>query len=221
MKNLILSAAAAAAAIAACIAIPASAQTAAPSEGVWPMFGAAFTHMQPSFYGTLGYADTAIEHVNLGAVQARLGVQPWRYFGIEAEGSWGLYEEAHDDNFSHFPERIASQEAIYAVGHLPISAGFVLLARVGYGHTAGTKPKTYQTACPDFVLEGPNGPIYPYCPPSPHDAGVSGDSWNYGVGAQYMFDAKNGVRADYIREAYRTSDTPDANVWSIAYVRKF
>ena len=50
---------------------------------------------------------------------------------------------------------------------------------------------------------------------------VKGDSWNYGVGGQYSFDGKNGVRVDYTRESFQEHGANDANVWSIAYIRRF
>ena len=51
-------------------------------------------------------------------------------------------------------------------------------------------------------------------------ASDDGESWNYGVGGQYFFDDKNGVRADYTRHDFKDSST-DANTWSVSYVRKF
>jgi len=47
------------------------------------------------------------------------------------------------------------------------------------------------------------------------------DSVNYGVGAQYKFDDKNGVRVDYTRQQFRDNDADDANVVSVGYARKF
>jgi outer membrane autotransporter protein len=47
------------------------------------------------------------------------------------------------------------------------------------------------------------------------------DSVNYGVGAQYKVDDKNGVRVDYTRQQYRDNDAADANVVSVGYARKF
>jgi hypothetical protein len=35
-----------------------------------------------------------------------------------------------------------------------------------------------------------------------------------------MFDAKNGLRADYTREEFQDKGG-DANVWAVSYVRKF
>ena len=94
-------------------------------------------------------------------------------------------------------EKLNSQEAIYGVGFLPITPNFDLLARIGYGHTSGSGAVAGVTS------------------------GTKGDSWNIGVGGQYSFDGKNGVRLDYTREAFQTHGIEDANVWSVAYVRKF
>jgi len=44
------------------------------------------------------------------------------------------------------------------------------------------------------------------------------DTINYGVGIEHRFDEKNGVRADY---TYMDGDAGDADMWSIAYVRRF
>ena len=93
--------------------------------------------------------------------------------------------------------KLNSQEAIYGVGFLPVSPNFDLLARVGYGHSQGT------------------GAV------SGVSATAKGDSWNYGVGGQYSFDGSNGVRIDYTRESFTGNSSGDANVWSIAYMRKF
>jgi len=87
------------------------------------------------------------------------------------------------------------QYAGYAVGYLPLQPNLDLLARVGYGHS-------------DLNIEG-NGPSF------------GADSWNFGAGAQYFFDHHNGIRADYTREDFQCGHCGDANVWSIAYVRKF
>ena len=182
MKLLI--AAAAATAIAALSPAIASAQTASTSG--------------TTFYGTLGYADTDLDHINLGAIQGRVGARFGQYFGVEGEVSGGV----KDDKVSVAPGtdvkvKLDHQEAIYGVGFLPVSPNFDLLARVGYGHTQGS------------------GSV------SGVSATVKGDSWNYGVGGQYTFDGVNGIRVDYTREAFQSHSSDDANVWSVAYMRKF
>lgn len=151
-----------------------------------------------TFYGNLGYSDTSFPHVNLGSIQGRIGARFGQYFGVEGEASWGVNDDkTHTATGASITEKLDSQEAIYGVGFLPLSPNLDLLARVGYGHTSGT------------------GSVPGVIP------GVKGDSWNYGVGGQYMFDPKNGLRVDYTRESFQPKGADDANVWSIAYVRKF
>ncbi len=45
-------------------------------------------------------------------------------------------------------------------------------------------------------------------------------SWNYGVGAQYCLDGKNGLRLDYTRQDFKDRMKPD-ETWSVAYTRRF
>jgi len=150
-----------------------------------------------SFYGTLGYADTNLNHVNLGSVQGRLGARFGQYFGVEGEVAGGVKSDTVNVSGTDVKVKLNSQEAIYGVGFLPVSPNFDLLARVGYGHSEG---------------KGSAGGV---------SATAKGDSVNYGVGGQYSFDGANGVRLDYTREAFRNHGSDDANVWSIAYMRKF
>jgi len=178
----VLIAAAAATAIAALSPAIASAQTA--TSGT-------------TFYGTLGYADTDLDNVNLGAIQGRLGARFGQYFGVEGEVSGGVKSDKVDVGGTDVKVKLDHQEAIYGVGFLSLSPNFDLLARVGYGHTQGS------------------GSV------SGVSATAKGDSWNYGVGGQYTFDGVNGIRVDYTREAFQSHSADDANVWSVAYVRKF
>ncbi len=150
-----------------------------------------------SAYGTLGYDDTSFDHVNLGSIQGRLGARFGQYFGVEGEYSTGVKNDTVTVGGVDVKVKQDSQEALYGVGFLPISPNFDLLARVGYGHTSGSG-----------AVAGV-------------EATTKGDSWNYGIGGQYSFDGKNGVRLDYTREAFQPHGSEDANVWSVAYVRKF
>jgi hypothetical protein len=151
----------------------------------------------PTFYGTLGYDDTSLDHIDLGAIQGRLGARFGRYFGVEGEVAGGVKSDKVNVNGTEVKVKLDHQEAIYGIGFLPLSPNFDLLARIGYGHTEGSGS-----------VQGVS-------------ASAHGDSWNYGVGGQYSFDGVNGVRADYTRESFRGSGSGDANVWSVAYVRKF
>ncbi len=49
-------------------------------------------------------------------------------------------------------------------------------------------------------------------------ASVDDQAWAYGVGGEYFFDGRNGVRADYTRFDY--DDGGDADFFGISYVRR-
>ena len=150
-------------------------------------------------YGTLGYSNLDGNGVDLGAVQGRLGARFGQYFGVEGELSGGVDEDHVATANGPVKAGLRNQEAVYAVGFLPITPGFDLFARGGFG---GTDAKLSDYAA---LL------TYKY----------GSESWNYGAGAQYFFNnGPNGLRADYTRYDYE-HDQPDDNVWSVAYVRKF
>ncbi|MDQ0463907.1 hypothetical protein QO010_001678 [Caulobacter ginsengisoli] len=94
-----------------------------------------------------------------------------------------------DDTVLGTDVKLDNEYGIYAVGTLPVNDKFDLLARVGYARA-------------EADVGGTSG----------SDDGVA-----YGVGAQYSFDGKNGVRADYTKYDF----LGDADVWSVSYVRKF
>jgi hypothetical protein len=149
-----------------------------------------------SFYGTLGYAGSSVEGVDLGAIQGRLGARFGQYLGVEGELAGGVKDDK--TYVAGVPVKIdlEHQAAIYGVGFLPVSPNVDLFARVGYGNTKLKASAAGTSASND------------------------GDSWNYGVGGQYSFDGKNGVRADYTRYDFKDGGD-NADVWSVAYVRKF
>jgi outer membrane immunogenic protein len=186
MKTLIT--AASALALAALLPMAASAQTAAPNVNIGT-----------TFYGTIGYADSNTDHLNLGTIQGRLGARFGEYFGIEGELGAGVTSDKTTVSGIDIKAKIQNQEAIYAVGYLPLSTNIELLARIGYGDTrAKAKASAFSVA-----------------------DSAEGNSWNYGVGGLYHFDDKNGIRADYTREEYTGSNGGAANVYAISYVRKF
>lgn len=149
-------------------------------------------------YGTLGYAGTSQSSVDLGAVQGRLGYRFNNWLGAEGEVSGGV----KDDHVAIAPGvnskvSLDHQEAVYGVGFMPLTPQLDVLGRVGYGHAR-------------VSAEAP---------------GVSGhassDSLNVGAGVQYHLDTKNGVRADYTREDFLHTNAGHADVWSVAYSRRF
>jgi opacity protein-like surface antigen len=117
-------------------------------------------------------------------------------FGVEAEVAGGV-----DGDKTYAPGqakvKMEHQVAAYAVGYLPVTPNVDLIGRVGYGTT---KFSTNNPAATQF--DG------------------SRDSWNYGVGAEYKLDDKNGIRADYTRSDYTKSDL-NSDTMSVGYVRRF
>lgn len=156
---------------------------------------AAQAQTSPQAYGSLGYSHYDLDDISLGTIQGRAGLRFGQYFGAEAELGAGVKgDEIGAAPGVNVDAKINHEAAIYGVGFLPISPNADIFARVGYGTT-------------EVEVEG---------------AGVAarddGSSWNYGVGGQYFFDDKNGLRADYLRKEF---DDGEADVWSVGYVRKF
>ena len=51
-------------------------------------------------------------------------------------------------------------------------------------------------------------------------ASGDGESVNYGVGANYFIDGRNGIRADWTRRDFR-DDGGEADTYGLSYVRRF
>lgn len=94
-----------------------------------------------------------------------------------------------DDDISGVKVKLNNEYGIYGVARLPVNDKFDVFARVGYARA-------------EAKVAGSSG----------SDDGVA-----YGAGAEYSFDGKNGVRADYTKYDF----LGDADVWSVSYVRKF
>jgi outer membrane immunogenic protein len=148
-------------------------------------------------YGSVGYAHVDLDDGNLGAIQGRLGMRFSDWLGVEGELAGGVKGEDVDVGGTEVEVDLSHQAAIYAVGFAPLSANTDLIGRIGYGAQEIEGSALGQSASED------------------------GDSWNFGVGAQHHFDGVNGVRVDYTRHEFRGDDAGHANVWSIAYTRRF
>lgn len=147
-------------------------------------------------YGTLGYSQGSYEDVDLGAVTGRLGLRFGRFFGVEGEASVGVAGDDVNVSGTKVDVDLNHDLGAYAVGFVPVHPNFDIFGRVGYATTD---------------LDASAAGI---------SASGSNESWNYGVGAQYFFDGANGVRGEYTRKSF-TDDGGDADVWSVAYARRF
>ena len=151
---------------------------------------------EPRGYGSLGYTHMEGDTAQTGAVSGRLGVDLNRYLAVETEVGVGVKNK--DITVAGVDGQIKHEwdAAGYVVGKYPIGDKLELFARGGYGHTelkqelAGAETK------------------------------VGGDSWNYGVGANYYLDGVNGVRADWTRRDFR-DDRGEADAYSVSYIRRF
>ena len=172
-----------------------------------PAAALAQTAAPTGVYGTLGYSDAHTGGVDLGAIEGRLGWRFNNWLGVEGELAGGVKSDKSTTTVGGVTVdtkvKLKDAEAIYGVGFLPLSNNFDLLARVGYGHSSA---KATATAAGTAISASQT---------------ADGNSWNYGVGAQYHFDGKNGVRADYTRQEFTGDNSGHADVWSIAYSRRF
>ncbi|MGV3577744.1 porin family protein [Brevundimonas sp.] len=154
------------------------------------------TVSNPQWYGTGGYTHLDAEGSDLGAITGRVGARLSPNFAVEGEGSVGV----RDDDFTVAGTNVKVEHqydaAVYGVGVLPVSPNFELFGRLGYGTTK-------------IKASG---------------AGVSaeadGESFNYGLGANYFLDAQNGIRADWTRRDFR-DDGGEADTYGVSYVRRF
>lgn len=167
-------------------------------------------------YANLGYGSLTASRITTGEITGRLGARFDTYFGVEGEMNVGL----GDHHYIYPPPcsgpvcplylfvallnaKLEHSEAAYAVGYLPVLPNADLFARVGYGvshwGTSGIIGK-------DFDPQGVN----------------------LGAGAQFFIDDNNGLRFDYTHSEFNHTNAfgsdalgSGANVWSIAYTRKF
>jgi outer membrane immunogenic protein len=157
-----------------------------------PAAVSAQTFTPTTVYGNIGYEGTHTQGVDLGAIQGRLGAKFGRYVGVEGEVGVGV----NDDHIGGVSVKLNHQEAGYVVGFVPLSPNFDLLARAGYGHEE---------------IRASAGGV--------HDS-EGANSWNLGAGAEYFFNGRDGIRADYTHFSLN-HDGGDANVWSVAYAHRF
>ena len=201
MKSLIIAVAAVAGVG---MAAPAFAQTATTTEP---------TLSRPQGYLNLGYTYLNPYGHDLGEVFGRGGLKFSRYWGVEGEIGGGVL----GNHFATAPgpnSRVnlseGIQSAVYGVGYLPLPVlggdKLDLLARVGYGETP-------------LMTRSDLGPSS-----ANSNRTMTVANWNYGAGAQYTLNGKDGLRFDYTRRDFQSKgpDNPkDMDTYSVAFVHKF
>ena len=66
-----------------------------------------------TFYATLGYDDTSLSHINLGAIQGRVGARFGQYFGVEGEIAGGVKNDKVNVGGTEVKVKLDSREALY------------------------------------------------------------------------------------------------------------
>ena len=151
----------------------------------------------PQVSGSVGYTVLDADDANLGAITGRVTAKVSPYFGVEGEASFGVKDD--EVSFGGLTGDLSHEydAAAYVVGTLPISPNFELFGRVGYGTTSIKADVAGFSATED------------------------GESVNYGAGANYFFDARNGVRADWTRRDFTDDTGGELDTYGLSYVRRF
>ena len=151
----------------------------------------------PQVSGSVGYTVLDGDNGDLGAITGRITAKVNPYLGFEGEASFGVKDEditvgALTGSLQH-----EYDAAAYGVAILPVSENFELFGRLGYGTTQIKADLAGFTATQD------------------------GESVNYGAGANYFFDGRNGVRADWTRRDYTDDNGGELDTYGVSYVRRF
>ena len=177
--------------IAALIAIASAGYVHAQDSGAYVGLGAAAYVTEP-----VGAAGT-----DLFTVEAKVGYNFNKYFGVEAQGSLGLNTDSEPFADTTLNRKLDYSVGAFAVARLPVSEKIDLFARGGIHNT-------------QVGLELENPPLLDGVPFTV--GSITETGFAVGAGAQYNFDKKNAIRVDY---TYLGGTR--AEPLSIGYVRKF
>lgn len=154
--------------------------------------------------------DLGVQELDITMINGRLGYRLNDYFAVEGEVGFGI----GGDDFSRdipvtvsgttvtvptdFDLDVDNYYIAFAKGILPVGEQFDIFARVGYGQATAKGDITASLA--GITATG--------------TAEDKADDFAYGVGAQFNFTEKDGIRADYTR-------LDDTDILSLAYARRF
>lgn len=147
--------------------------------------------------GSVGYTQLDGDSADLGAVTGRLGYRFTPYFGIEGEASIGVKDDDITLGAVNGTVEHDYDAAAYGVATLPVNENLELFGRLGYGTTSIKADVAGFTARED------------------------GESVNYGVGANYFIDGRNGIRADWTRRDFRDDGAGELDTYGLSFVRRF
>lgn len=163
---------------------------------------------ETGIYGGLGVSAYVTNPVGLSgadlfAAEAKLGYNFNRYFGVEAQGSIGLNTDTIELGPTTIDRKQDYSLAGFAVARLPVTETFKVFARGGIHNTQfgiDTNGELINGVVQDITTRR-----------STTETGFA-----VGAGAQFNFDKKNAIRADYTY-----LDGTNAETLSLGYIRKF
>lgn len=140
------------------------------------------------------YGNIGYASVDVKDADVQLGLLQGR-LGYDINPNFAVEGELgfgiQDDTIAGVDVEMKYQVGLFLVGKANVSDSFQFLARAGYV---------------GYEVEASAGGI---------TAAETGNDFAFGLGAQAFFTENDGVRGDW------TNYGGDANVWSIAYVRRF
>jgi opacity protein-like surface antigen len=145
-------------------------------------------------YGSVGYTHFDADDVELGGITGRLGYRFHPNFAVEGEATVGVQDDDVPVGAVRATVELDYAAGLHGVGYLPVSDKFDLFSRIGY-----------QTVEGEASAAGIS-------------AGADDDGFAYGVGAQFFFTERFGVRGDYTR---LDGDGDEVDTSAISGVVKF
>ncbi len=157
--------------------------------------GAAQAQDAGKYYVEGGYANVHLQDENLGTANFGAGIKFNKYFGAEANASFGITEKSITEQNATVDIKVDNVVAAYLVGSYPVSANVEILGRVGFLRG-------------EMNIKGGGLKV-----------SVDDDAFAAGVGVRYFPNGGvHGVRADFTRADF---DGNDIDQLSVSYVRRF
>tara|TARA_R110000868_G_scaffold53744_7_gene168667 strand:- start:8831 stop:9352 length:522 start_codon:yes stop_codon:yes gene_type:complete len=142
----------------------------------------------------VGYDRISVGDFNLDSLVLRGDYDFSDHLAIEAQANFGVGDDTVIDSGIPFDMSLNYAVSLFGVLRLVNNERGSIFVRAGY-----TTAEYENSALGTSITDNP-------------------DAWAYGVGGEYRFDGRNGVRFDYTMVDY---DGADADVFGITYVRHF
>ncbi|MDB2437802.1 porin family protein [Hellea sp.] len=152
---------------------------------------------------TGAYINAGVDAFEFDAytLSGKLGYKFTKYFGVEGQAGFGIIDD--DDTIQGIDTSVGVDSTFsgFGIARIPTGSGLNLFIRGGYHFTQ------LSASAGDF------------------DVDVDVDGFALGIGSEYSWDGKNGIRLEYTYLDAGSDDDFDidggSNVYSLSYVRNF